>query len=243
MQVEETKELEHDKIDVYEAPSYRAAEAARILVIPPSTVNAWCFGQGYTTKEGDLRTFQPVIRPADYRRRLLSFANLCELHVLSSITRSYRIPLQQVRPALQYVREQLGIERPLLERDFQTNGISLFLTYAGQLINVSRGGQVALRGDLEAALDRIERGGAAGRPIRLFPFSRPIAKAAEQPRIIAIDPQIGFGRPIVVPARVRTEVIIDRFEAGDSPSEMAADYGVTEAEILEAVRFEYRLAA
>jgi uncharacterized protein (DUF433 family) len=232
-----------DEFDVYEAPSYRAAEVARILMIPTSTVKAWCFGQGYRSRGGDLKTFQPVIVPVDGERRLLSFANLCELYVLSSITRTYKIPLQQVRPALQYVEESLGIDRPLIERDFQTNGISLFLEHAGQLINVSMRGQGALRGDLEAALNRIERGGASGRPVRLFPFSRPIAKATEQPRIIAIDPHVAFGRPIVAPARVRTEVIIDRFEAGDGPGEMAVDYGVTEAEILEAVRFEYRLAA
>jgi uncharacterized protein (DUF433 family) len=243
MQARENAEATPEGVDsVYESPSYRPGEAAHILSIPQSTVKAWCFGQGYTTRAGDVKTFQPVFVPADSELRLLSFSNLCELLVHASITRHYRIPLQQVRPALQYVREELGSDRPLIERDFRTNGINLFLTHAGQLLNVSRGGQVALRGDLEAALDRIERG-ASGRPVRLFPFSRPVSKAAEQPCVIAIDPRVGFGRPIVVPARVRTEVIIDRFEAGDSPRQMASDYDVMEADILEALRFEYRLAA
>jgi uncharacterized protein (DUF433 family) len=38
-------------------------------------------------------------------------------------------------------------------------------------------------------------------------------------------------------------VIFDRFGAGDSPAEMAGDYGVGEDEIVEALRFEQSLAA
>jgi uncharacterized protein (DUF433 family) len=236
-----TEERAFEPDSLYDAPSYRPREAARILSIPVSTVKAYCFGQGYRTRAGDAKTFAAVIMPADREQKLLSFANLCELHVLRAITKRHSIPLQQVRSALQYLRVELKVERPLLDQEFMTNGINLFLEYSGQLLNISLRGQAALRGQLEAALTRIERG-SSGRPIRLFPFSRP-ASTAEQPRIVAIDPRIGFGRPVVLPARVRTEVIIDRFEAGDSPDEMAADYGVTQADILEAVRFEYRLAA
>jgi phosphomethylpyrimidine synthase len=32
---------------IYEAPSYRAAEAAHLLKLSDPTVRAWCFGQGY----------------------------------------------------------------------------------------------------------------------------------------------------------------------------------------------------
>jgi uncharacterized protein (DUF433 family) len=42
---------------------------------------------------------------------------------------------------------------------------------------------------------------------------------------------------------VATGVIEDRFNAGDAPDEMAEDYGVEEADIWEAIRFERFLAA
>jgi uncharacterized protein (DUF433 family) len=58
-----------------------------------------------------------------------------------------------------------------------------------------------------------------------------------------IDPRVSFGRPVLAQGGVRTEVIQDRFIAGDSPREMAEDFGVNEAAILEALRFEQRLAA
>jgi len=225
-----------------DAPSYRASEVAHLLKVPSSTVLSWCFGQAYRNRQGAAKKFQPVIEPAEPDHRLLSFANLCELHVLAAITRHHRIPLQRVRSALARVRKEMRSPRPLLAEDFRTNGLDLFLEYAGQLVNVSGGGQAAFRGEFERALDRIERG-ARGAPIRLFPFSRRPDRSSEQPQVIAIDPRIAFGRPVVARAGVRTDVIFDRFGAGDSPAEMAGDYGVGEEEILEALRYEQSLAA
>lgn len=227
---------------IFEAPSYKAAEASYLLKLNSSTVRAWCFGTTYRGRAGSSKAFLPVISPADGDLRLLSFSNLCELHVLGAITRSYNIPLQRVRPALEYVREKMGVARPLLASKFRTNGLDIFLEHAGQLVSVSGGGQIAMRGEFERALDRIERA-SSGNPVRLFPFSRPPALAVPQPTAIVIDPRIAFGRPIVGTAGVRTEVIHDRFGAGDSPAEMAKDYGVRQEEILEALRYEQHLAA
>jgi uncharacterized protein (DUF433 family) len=140
------------------------------------------------------------------------------------------------------VSQELNSDRPLLDKEFQTNGLDLFLEQSGQLVNVSRHGQTALRGEFEQALSRVERN-QRGSPIRLFPFTRIPGRSPEQPTIVAIDPRIAFGRPVVAKARVATEVIADRFGAGDSPAEMAKDYGVGDEEILEALRYEQRLAA
>ena len=78
--------------------------------------------------------------------------------------------------------------------------------------------------------------------MRLFPYTRKASQTTGLPSVVAIDPKIAFGRPIVAGAGVRTDVINDRFGAGDSPTEMAEDYGVSEENILEALRYE-RLAA
>lgn len=225
---------------IYDAPSYRAGEAAHLRKLSDSTVRAWCFGQGYRYR-GSTRTFRPVIEPVDRADRFLSFSNLCELHILGSITRGHRVPLQRVRRALDFVRKQTHSARPLLDEDFRTNGLDLFLSYDGQLLNVSGGGQMALRGEFERALDRIQRG-ISGTPVRLFPYTRKASQTTGLPSVVAIDPKIAFGRPIVAGVGVRTDVINDRFGAGDSPAEMAEDYGVSEENILEALRYE-RLAA
>lgn len=182
-----------------------------------------------------------MIRPAAEKTRLLSFANLCELHVLSAIRRHHKVSLPKVRDSVDYLRSQLGSDRPLLDNQLHTNGIDLFVEHASHLLNVSKRGQEAMRGDFEQALARIERDNK-GAPVRLFPFSR-TASGAEQPKSVVIDPRLSFGRPVLSHAAVPTEVIADRFRAGDSLAEMAKDYSVDEKEIEEAIRFEQRRAA
>lgn len=227
---------------IFDNPAYPIGEAARMLGLPPTTVKAWCFGQDYRSRAGAPKRFLPVVRPADPRARLLSFSNLCELHVLSAIRRVHRIPLPRVRESLDYVRTRLGSDRPLIDRDFRTNGIDLFVKHASKLLNVSQQGQQALRGEFEMALTRIERN-RDGMPVRLFPFSRTSSSAGEQPKAVVIDPRLGFGRPVLSKVAVLTEIIVDRFNAGDSLAELAGDYGVGKEEIEEALRFEQRRAA
>lgn len=229
------------RVDLAEAPSYGAPEAARILGLPVSTVRNWAFGQSGKMWRGQRKRFPAVIRAADPRRHLLSFSNLCELHVLSAIRREHKVSLPAVRNSLDYVQRELGSARPLLDTQFLTNGVSLFVKHAAQLLDVSHEGQMAMRGEFERALARIERD-RSGRPIRLFPFTRVQQPTEEQPAIVAVDPAIAFGRPMLVGAGVRTEVIADRFNAGDDPADMAAYYGVSEKEILEALRYEGRHA-
>lgn len=221
-------------------PAYRATEAAAILSLPVATVKTWAFGQRYISKAGVERKYQPLIKAAAPKDRLISFTNLCELHVLAAIRRVHRIDMQNVRRSLNYVSGQLGVERALVAQDFLTNGIDLFVEKAG-LINVSREGQTALRGELEAGLQRIERD-AKGGLVRLFPFTR-LSASTDQPRSVALDPRIAFGRPVLLSAGVTTQVINDRFLAGDSFAEMAEDFHVSVDDIAEAVRFENRLAA
>lgn len=230
------------RVPVFDNPAYPVSEVARILNLPVATVKAWCFGQAYHSASGKPKRFKSVIQPADASAKLLSFANLCELHILSVIRRNHNIPLSKVRDSISYVQSKLGTDRPLIAQQFKTNGIDLFVEHASHLLNVSKQGQEALRGDFALALARIERD-RSGMPIRLFPFSRSTAPGAKQPKSIVIDPRLSFGRPVLSDVAVPTEIIVGRFRAGDSMVEMAKDYGVDEKEIEEALRFEQRRAA
>lgn len=229
-----------ENISIFDTPAYSASEVTRILNLPSATVKAWAFGYNYNAGQN---RFQPVITPADQQRRLLSFANLCELHILSAIRRRHKVSLSKVRDSIEYLRRELcSSEHPLLDHSLQTNNIDLFVEHASQLLNITQDGQVAMRGDFEQALARIERDNK-GYPIRLFPYSRTSNSAVDQPKAVVIDPRVSFGRPILTSAAIPTEIIADRFLAGDSPTEMAKDYRVDEKEIEEAIRFEQRRAA
>jgi hypothetical protein len=76
---------------VHDEPAYRAGEAAHILALPLGTVQAWSFGHDYRHADGKPKRFKRVIEPADVRHKLLSFANLCELHLLGVIRRRHRV--------------------------------------------------------------------------------------------------------------------------------------------------------
>ena len=228
---------------LYDEPAYRSGEAAHILMLPAATIRAWCFGHDYRERGGGSRKlFSRVIEPADPAERLLSFTNLCELHLLGVIRRHHRVRLSQVRSAVEYMREGLGEQRPLASGRFRTNGVDLFIEHAGNLLNVSKRGQESLRDDFERALERVEFA-AAGSPVRLFPYSRATTPVAYQPKTVVVDPKLSFGRPVLAGIHVRTQVIESRFQAGDSISEMAEDYGLRVEDIEEALRFEQRKAA
>jgi uncharacterized protein (DUF433 family) len=92
---------------------------------------------------------------------------------------------------------------------------------------------------LDAHLKRIERD-EHGVAIRLFPFTR---KGTQAPRIVAIDPLVAFGRPVIVGSRIPTADVADRFKAGESPAELAHDYARPQEEIEEAIRCELGIAA
>lgn len=231
-----------DKPKLYEQAAYSPAEAARILGLPAGTVSAWCFGHDYHHRDGTPKRFKPVIEPANLRRRELSFVNLCELHLLGVIRRQHGVKLAQIRKATDFLRRRLGVPRPLATQKFLTNGVALFVEHAGELLNVSEEGQQALRHGFEQALARIEFGRHGG-PVLLFPFTRHSATGDDQPRSVVVDPARSFGRPVLAGAYVRTEVVLQRFRAGDSIAEMAQDYGVPVATVEEALRFEHRSAA
>jgi uncharacterized protein (DUF433 family) len=208
-------------------PAYTFGEAAHYLRLPKSTLRSWFLGQ---------QQFRSIIRLDGKPSEGPSFLNLVEAHVLAAIRRAHGVPMHKVRPALAYVQAQLGIERPLVNAEFETNGLELFIKQLGQLVNVSKQGQLALAGLLEAHLKRVERD-ARGIPIKLFLFTRK-PTAEDTSTAIEVDPTLAYGRPVLRARGVATSVLADRFKAGDTFAELAADYDVAKEEIEEAIRVE-----
>lgn len=221
------------------APAHSLSEAAQYLRLPGATIRSWTVGRTYPTEAGP-RVFRPLIAIADPEHRLLSFHDLVELHVLSSIRRVRRIELRAVRRAMDFLRKRLKSRHPLLDRAMLTNGQVLLIEQYGQLVNLSQDGQLEMKQLLTAYLKRIDRD-RQGIPIRLFPFTR--HRIEESPRLVSIDPAIRFGKPCITGTGIPTAIIADRYEAGDSIALLAGDYGRTTEEIEEAIRYESRAAS
>ena len=221
--------------NLYELPAYSVAEVAHCLNIPKSTVRYWASGKGSSAA---------LIEAADAHPLALSFHNLVELHVLATIRRRHKVSMSKVRRAIDHLqeitRDGFGKLHPLISKQLQTDGLDLFVERYGMLVNISSAGQVAMRGIIEAALRRIRRDGQ-GIPIKLYPFTR--NDIDDAPEVIVIDPALSAGRPVIAGTGIATEIIAERYKAGETIAELVMDYECKEAEIEEAIRCELRAAA
>ncbi len=221
-----------NRLDPRKLPAYSISEAAHYLNIPSSTVRYWCVGRDQ---------YNGLIQPAEIDPIvLLSFLNLVELHVVGVIRRKHKIPFIKIRSAVDYIEEQFSSKNPIISHQFQTDGVDLFIHHLGELVNISKDGQLAIRGLLDAALKRIDRD-PKGVPIRLYPFTR--TEVTGVPATIVIDPTLSAGRPVISGSGIATEIVAERYKAGESIRHLARDYGRKEAEIEEAIRCELTTAA
>jgi len=218
--------------DLRDAPAYQLAEAARYVRLAPATLRSWVIGRKYPVQTGR-GFFEPLLRAADGTGHVLSFNNLIEAHVLRALRTDHSVSIRSVREALDYAERQYGIDRLLLRSELATNAGELFLDRYGELVNLSKSGQIAMRKLLEAYLSRVEW--EKSFPVRLYPF---LSAELVDGRPIAIDPAIAFGRPIIVSRSISTAVIAKRIDAGESVSEVASDYELSTQEIEEAVLYE-----
>lgn len=230
--------------DPRQLPAYDTFRAAHYLRIPVKTIENWAFGYRYPTRSGQQKWTAPLIDVADPKRGFLSFDNLVELHVLGALRREHNVEMHRIRRAVEYLKKTLRSPRPLLEKDMETDGTDVFVKELDTLINASQHGQIGFQAVLEARLKRIERN-RDGVPIRLFPFTRPtdnVQHLLHAPKLIVIDPAVAFGRPVIAKSRVPTVEVFERFKVGETPDEIAEDFGRTQEEILEAIRIEAQAA-
>jgi uncharacterized protein (DUF433 family) len=223
----------HKWAPVHETPAYGVAEAARYLKIAPSTLRSWVAGRSYP-RDGGTGYFMPLIVTPGKSESRLSFANLIEAHVLRALRTEHGVPVKAVRNALRYAERELDIKHLLLDPRLRTTAGSLFLERYGQLLNLSLSGQYALEAMLKNHLARIVW--KQRTPVRLYPFIAPDESDAR--RLIAIDPSISFGRPVLVSRGVTTAAIRDRVDAGESLEDLAADYDVDIEEVSAALVYE-----
>jgi uncharacterized protein (DUF433 family) len=110
----------------------------------------------------------------------------------------------------------------------------LFLERYGELLSLSRSGQLAIRMVLNKYLERLERDVDTGLPDRLYPF---IPGYADD-RILSISPRISFGRPVVERRGVSVAVLADRFDAGEALADIANDYDLEVPEVEKALTYQ-----
>jgi hypothetical protein len=120
--------------DRFVVPLYSAAEAARHLDVPVSTFRTWARGYRNVPKGRPAVVGDPIVTtvPIDSGASI-PFIGLAEGYVLAAVRRA-GVPLQRIRPALDRLRNELGIEHVLASRKLYTDGAEvLYVSIHGGL--------------------------------------------------------------------------------------------------------------
>jgi uncharacterized protein (DUF433 family) len=179
--------------------------------------------------------------PTHGRQATVPFIGFAEAFVLASFRRA-GVPLQRIRPAVDVLAREIGIEHALASERLYTDGAEVLFDYAtkhgerevGDLV-VVRTQQRQFSQVVKQYLKRIHYGGDGWADrVRL-----PVYSAAQ----VVVDPKVAFGLPLVVDGGARVEDLVDRFQAGDSVAEIAADFRVPSDQVEDVIRVATRAAA
>lgn len=220
------------RINPSEIPLYNASQVARFVGVPRSTLHKWLYGRDYTAT-GIIKHSDPLITPADEERGLLSFANLLEVHILDA-TRKARIPMADVREAINMVLAEDPTPHPLITGKFYKRGKKIFVEsiLSNEKIAASKPiqGQRPLGELLDFYLERIKRN-PSGDPIELVPIRN------NRNQSVVLNFEIAAGRPVINGTGVLVEVLRDLHDVGMSYRKIAQQYALRETQVVEAIRF------
>jgi uncharacterized protein (DUF433 family) len=215
---------------ILETPIYNLVEAAHYTRVPYQTLRYWTQGRD---------SIRPLITLASTNPARLSFVNLMECHMLSGMRREYNLRILKVRTALLNLAKVSPSKHPLIDQQLETDRVDLFFRDRGRdLVNLNNPDQRGFQEMLEMNMERISR--TSDGLFILFPFVE--KRSRIEPKIIMINPAVSFGRPVISGTGIPTAILASRFHARESVSELAREYGRTEKEVEEAIRWESRTA-
>ncbi|MGO9777335.1 MAG: DUF433 domain-containing protein [Terracidiphilus sp.] len=232
--------------DPRESAIYSLAEAALFLGVPRTTLKDWTEPHFYKK----LGNTDSLIAPVGYATDLetgkdvawLSFYNLSEAHVLSSLTRFEGVKMMRVRDAMTKLRElQLSDDKhPLLSKEMYADKRDLFIKTIEKrkklLTNLSQGGQLGFPAILDQYLHRLVRDPTTFKPVKIYPQK-------QSGTVVSIVLTISSGRPIVDRTGLPVSSLWNRYRAGDSPDFLADDYDLNLDEVKGALDYCEQRAA
>lgn len=225
----------------FETPLYTAGEAAAYLRVPRTTLDTWA--HGYSRKRQGRRSTKadPIITAFQGGRRApeIPFIGLAEGMVLAAF-RSSGVPMQCIRPAVEVLKSELGLDHALASKSLLTDGAEILYDYATKAneeelreLTVVRTQQRLFVPVIQDYLRRITYASDGwARRLKL-----PVSKN------VIVDPERAFGQPIFAKGAVRVEDVVDRFAAGDSVGDVAYDFGVPVEDVEAVVRVALKTAA
>lgn len=211
--------LDYD-FELLTRPLYGYAEADRLAGVSRSTSRRWVKGYNYRNEWGE-RIAQPPITagPDAEPEEGVSFFDLVGIKAIDGLRR-LSFSTRTIRKVVEYCQEELGVAYPLATETFKADRRRIYIEAGdGRLMEVLGGQQGAWAWDviLDPFLEKLDYQNDFAR--RWWPLGRE--------DLVVVDPAYGFGAPVVVGSGVRTELVAERAEVGDSPEIIAYDFNLT----------------
>jgi uncharacterized protein (DUF433 family) len=241
----------------YWVPLYQKAEAARIIRVPRGTLRDWAGpvsddaspgsggrvavtppGHGVPGSSGLTLVLsarpEPLIttaRPSSPQGPTIPFIGLAEAYVLASF-RNAGVPMQRIRPALQRLEHEMGLEQALASERLKTDGAEVLWDYGqdtddqaekdavGELV-VVRNGQLVFKAVVAKYLRRVAYEDGWARVINVG------AGKVD----VTVDPWVNGGRPTLPRRGIAVDDVMSRVRGGETLREVAADYGLRISEV------------
>jgi len=207
-------------------PLYTIAEAAQYVGLPYSTLQSWL------SPGGDR---EPLVTSLGRKRYEASipFIGLAEAFVLQA-ARAAGVPRHRIRPGVEAVKHELGLEHALASRLLYTDGAELLVRYAAEDedLEVARTRQRQLTKTVKHQLQLITYAGDG--------YAARLQLPGYGPADVVVDPEVAFGYPVVKGKGVRVKDVLERFWAGESLRAVADDFDLNDEAVEALIRAQTR---
>lgn len=216
-------------VDRFTDPLYTRAEAARFLGITDTTFARWVKDTPFVTAVA-----------APHGTASVPFIGLAEAYTLHAF-RSRGVPLQRIRPALDRLNSEFGLDHALASQRLYTDGAEVLFEYRddigedafGDLV-VVRSAQPVFRDVIADYLQQVVFSQGYAQRLPLVGY-----KDAE----LYVDPDRGFGQPVFARGGARLADALDLFRAGEPLELVAQEFGIPSRQLEAALRASLPAAA
>jgi uncharacterized protein (DUF433 family) len=210
--------------DLYTFPTFTIPEAAEELGLDGWTLLNW-----YSKRE-------PLLRPSawygeDQAFALLSFRDLEEAYKLHLLRTKFGQTMQYLHKAIHEARVESGSEHPLIDCKLV---VFNFLAWdkpargrgTRKMLPLGFSGRkTQLIPEVVDTWGKRVVSDAKGKTLRIFPWRK--AKSDDESRPVSMDPEVLSGRLVITGTRIPVRVLKSRSLGGESPEQIASDYGIS----------------
>ncbi len=179
----------------------------------------------------------PELRNIGGHELILSFEDLISMRVIAAL-RSLGVTWHKIHVAEKYLRDKTGYRRPFAVKQVWTDTANIFAELERSIfLAASRQGQIAIPELLGEYLQPVG-------DMTFEPHNKILVASTWTPHTdITLNPLIQYGEPCITSTRIRTRILAQMINSGDSLSYIENAFSLTELQINHGLEWENRLRA